>query len=209
MIQLCNEDDLTPVHALPRRGYTDVEIVIGLAAGTPTAADALVDRYGASISRRVWRLLGADPEHDDVVQTVFVHVLQSINSLADPKALPDWIAKTTVNVVRNELRRRKTRRMVSFAPEPGPDLPSHADPEEEFRLRRALAILNTMKIEDRICFIMRYIEGAEFKEIAAATGQSLPTVKRRVPRAREVFLKKAMRDRFLAELPQQESEDER
>lgn len=190
------------------RVFSDLEIVEGIASGVPAAAEALVDRYGKSINRRVWRLLGADGEHADVVQNVYAQIFKSICRLRDPKALPDWIVKTTVSVVRNELRRRKIRRIVSFVEKPGHDLPGTADLDEQLRLRRAVAVLNKMNVDDRIIFVMRYVEGAGFNEIAVATGASLATVKRRVPRARETFLKKAMRDPFLASVAMEEGNDD-
>ena len=67
----------------------DREIVEGILSQDPSSARALVDKYGRLINHRVWRLLGADPEHEDVVQQVFVTILKSLPKLKDPEALPD------------------------------------------------------------------------------------------------------------------------
>ena len=172
----------------------DREIVEGILSQDPSSARALVDKYGRLINHRVWRLLGADPEHEDVVQQVFVTILKSLPKLKDPEALPDWIGKITINTVRNEHRSRRLRRLIRFTDEPA-SLPSTgADPEEQLVLKRGFAILGKLNDEDRVLFVMRFMEGAELKEIVRQTGHSLATVKRRLARARKVFLKKASRD---------------
>ena len=57
-----------------------------------------------------------------------------------------------------------------------------------------------MPVNDRIAFVLRYVEELELKEIARMTDCSLATVKRRVVRGRETFLKKASCDPVLAHL---------
>ncbi len=179
---------------------TTEELVAGLKLGDPESTAALVDRFGVSIDRRVWRLLGADSEHHDVVQQVYTQILESIGKLREPAAFADWVTRVTVNVVRNELRRRKYRRIVRLDPESACGMLDPVDPEDRVRVIRAYRILETMKADARIYFVMRFIEGAELREVAAATGCSLATAKRRIGRARDAFLKKAMRDPFLASL---------
>jgi len=46
--------------------------------------------------------------------------------------------------------------------------------------------------------VMRFVEETEVSEIAEAFGWSITTSRRRIQRARDVFLKKAMRDPLLA-----------
>ena len=57
-----------------------------------------------------------------------------------------------------------------------------------------------MSDEDRILFVMRFVEGVNLREIARHTGRSLATVKRRIVKAREIFIKKARRDPDLVSL---------
>ena len=63
--------------------------------GDQQAWDALVERYAPliwSICRR-YRLSDADAE--DVSQTVWLHLVDHLDSLRDPAALPGWLATTT------------------------------------------------------------------------------------------------------------------
>jgi RNA polymerase sigma factor (sigma-70 family) len=63
--------------------------------GDKQAWDALVERYAPliwSICRR-YRLGGADAE--DVGQAIWLHLVEHLDGLRDPAALPGWLATTT------------------------------------------------------------------------------------------------------------------
>jgi len=71
------------------------DLVIRVRNGDQLAWDALVERYAPliwSICRR-YRLGGADAE--DVGQSVWVHLVDQLDRLRDPAALPGWLATTT------------------------------------------------------------------------------------------------------------------
>ena len=96
------------LRVMPWRG-TDEELLTLLRRGGEVAGAALYDRYAPTIRRLVWRLLGGDEEHDDVVQQVFLHALSSMGTLRDPEALEGWLVGITVNTVRREIRGRRFR----------------------------------------------------------------------------------------------------
>jgi RNA polymerase sigma factor (sigma-70 family) len=73
------------------------ELVGRAAAGEQAAWDRIVDRYAPlvwSICRR-YRLTEADAE--DVGATVWLRLVERLDSLREPAALPGWIATTTRN----------------------------------------------------------------------------------------------------------------
>src|SRR5687767_3895277 len=71
-------------------------------AGDPRTGTILFDRCEAQVNRLVWRVLGADEEHDDLVQQVFVALLAGLRRVRDPAALHGWVAAVTINTVRSE-----------------------------------------------------------------------------------------------------------
>ena len=78
--------------------------------GDKQAWDALVERYAPllwSICRR-YRLGGTDA--DDVGQSVWLRLLEQLDKIRDPAALPGWLATTT---------RRECGRMLRAARAPG------------------------------------------------------------------------------------------
>jgi RNA polymerase sigma factor (sigma-70 family) len=71
------------------------DLVTRASNGDRQAWDALVERYAPliwSICRR-YRLGGADAE--DVNQAVWLHLVEHLDNLRDPAALPGWLATTT------------------------------------------------------------------------------------------------------------------
>ena len=182
------------------RALSDEEIVRGLVRRDQRAAAALYDRFGEGINRRVWRLLGADAEHDDVVHQVFVNVLASIRQLESPSSLEGWITRITINTVRRTIRSRKVRRILVPVAYP-PDVTAEGDgPESGALVKRFYEILGRMRTEDHLVFALRFVEGYSLAEVAAAAGISLATVKRRIARAKYEFVRRATGDPVLGSL---------
>jgi RNA polymerase sigma-70 factor (ECF subfamily) len=147
------------------------------------------------------RLLGPDPELNDLLQDVFVAALASIRKLDNPKALRAWLARIAVHHVRHCLRRRKRWSFVRFlspddvaaarAPQP--------DPEASEALRATYRVLAALPADERIAFALRFVEGMDLAEIAAACGVSLATTKRRIARAEGRFSELARAEPALVE----------
>ncbi|NMB77106.1 MAG: sigma-70 family RNA polymerase sigma factor [Myxococcales bacterium] len=154
--------------------------------------------FGPLVNRLVWRLLGADRDHDDVVQQSFLNLFEAAGGVREARALPAWVACVTVNTVRRELRRRKLLRLFfpPAAPPPAPAVPG-ADAERRMFLERCYVFLERMSTEDRIVFSLRFIEGYTLEEVAQLCGCSLATAKRRLARARQKFSELAARDSLL------------
>lgn len=148
----------------------------------------LFRRFSAEVNNLVWRLLGADADHNDIVQQVFFKALGRWRSLREPERLGTWIRTITVNTVYQELRRRETRRLFARAL-PASALHRDLVREVEARdfLRAALTIIERLPPKERIVFVLRFIEEKPVEEVATLCQTSLGTVKRRLKRAEERF----------------------
>src|SRR5262249_23565297 len=71
-------------------GRTDEEIVRATRAREPWAAAALLDRYGAMVERIIRRVVGPDPELEDLVHDAFASCLASIGQVRDGDAVKGW-----------------------------------------------------------------------------------------------------------------------
>ena len=82
--------------ARPARDYSVVaDLVAGARNGDGQAWDALVERYAPLIWSICRRYGIGGPAAEDVVQHVWLHLVESLNDLRDPAALPGWISTTT------------------------------------------------------------------------------------------------------------------
>jgi RNA polymerase sigma-70 factor (ECF subfamily) len=169
-----------------------------LQTGDPRAGALLYDTFRDLVERLVWRMLGNDPDSPDVVQRAFVHLLGSARSVREPKALVNWVKTVTTNTVRDELKRRRSYRATNQEDEL-PDVPSSARADSSDLLRRILRILDTLDIDERLAFHLRYVEECKLEEAALFCDCSLATFKRRLQRAEAAFTEKAKADPFLSE----------
>ena len=94
----------------------------------------------------------------------------------------------------NRCKSHLVRRSVAEVPlDDAPPLADSADTEAALEradllqlVERALADLSPDKRE---AFVLKHVEGLSYEEMAAVTGERIPTLKMRVHRAREVLLK--------------------
>jgi RNA polymerase sigma-70 factor, ECF subfamily len=170
----------------------DVEDAIALAnalrGGDPGAPAELFDRYGMSVHRLLVRIIGSsDPESNDLLHDTFLRALQSVNRLKKPHALKSWLHRIAVFTAREWLRARK-RMGHPQPPTAIPDRPAvSAAPEAREAVRALYEILDTFPRDERIAFVLRFIEGMELTHIADACRVSLSTARRRIKRAEVRF----------------------
>lgn len=150
----------------------------------PNAPAALWARFSPMVHRMLRRTLGPGHDVEDVVQEVFLCVFQKVGGLREPRALRAFVISVTALTARYELRRRWVGRWVRLGRDPEhPDVRAfHPDPEGREALTRFYKILDRVKPADRTAFVLRFIEGLELAEVAAALDTSLATAKRRITR---------------------------
>jgi len=164
------------------------------------AAAAVYGRFCGDVNRLVWRVLGADAEHDDVVHQVFVQIISGLAKVRDAERLAAWVTSVCVKTVRTEIRRRRVRRFFLAGPA---EIPRIAAPVEDHEARelleRVYALLDVLPANERIAFALRYIDERPLLEVAEACGCSLATIKRRLSKAEMRFVQLAKREPAVAE----------
>lgn len=182
-LQPVNERDAVELEAL----------LAAVARGERESVGLFFDRFEREVNRLVWTMLGADAEHDDLVNQAFESMLQKLASVRSAAALHGWVRQVTVNTVRMELRRRRWRRFFSSEEEQALEHPDFSVPDEHerARLRALYRALDRLSVDDRTLIVLRHLEGLELTELAEAVDVSLATVKRRLARA-EARLSKTM-----------------
>ncbi len=164
-------------------------------------APLFYDRFQPEVNRLVWRLLGADPDHDDVVQHVFLTALRRVSQVREADKLLPWVRSITVNSVYDEIRKRRLRRLFLR------DAVQHEvhrslvhDVEVRDFLLRAKRVLDRMPAAERLVFLLYALEGKTLSEISELCGYSVATAKRRLNRANERLEKLVGREPELARL---------
>ena len=176
------------VRPLPFSG-DDRALVAALLAEHPGAMEALYDRYVNYMERVLARIISTDVDLPELIQDIFVQAFTSIRKLRRPERLRPWLASIAVFTARKQLKRRRLgERICPADSERAPEVRiRHADMESREALRSVYEVLDGLPTDERIVFVLRYIEEMELKEAADACRISLATVKRRLRRANEKF----------------------
>jgi RNA polymerase sigma-70 factor (ECF subfamily) len=181
--------------------FGNQSLVNGLKTGNSSAAFAFCSRYGPRINRWVWRLLGADAEHDEMVQQVYVGFFSSLSKLKNVDALDAFVDSITIRTVRKEIRKRKIRRMFfNRSGEIEIDNTSEERPLRDVYIRTFYRMLNRLSVDERTVFVLKHFEGLTTDEIAQRCGYSLRTANRRLCSGRARLKEMMMKETVLIHL---------
>lgn len=165
-------------------GVGDETLVARALHGDRWAHEAIFRRYIDDVLGLATRLLGDVSEADDVAQDTFVVALARLDRLEDPSRLRSWLFGIAVHRVRRRYRARRWLRLVGMGGEGELGLFELASSTASAETRADLALidglLRKLPSEERIAWMLRAVEGESLEDIAAQTGASLATVKRRV-----------------------------
>jgi RNA polymerase sigma-70 factor (ECF subfamily) len=179
----------------------DAGLVRAILDGDPRAPRVLWDRHARLVYRILRRSLGQQNDVEDLAQEVFLNLWRRLPTLREPRTLPAFLITITTLTLRHELRRRWVRRCMTLGAKGDidPDLRVvHPNPEARQAVSRLYAILDRLGSEERIAFVLRFIEGLQLTEVAAALGLSLATAKRRLAHAHARVLHHIAKDPGLA-----------
>ncbi len=162
-------------------------------AGDTEAFRELYRIHRAQVARLVQRILGPDPEVEDVIQEAFVQVYRSLPSFQGSSLLSTWIHRVAVNVALQHIRRRKRQRAGPVVMTADPPDPSSGDPapEEDViwrdRMRKLYSALERLSPKKRAVFVLHEIEGMTAEDIAKTLRTPLITVRTRLFYARKAL----------------------
>lgn len=151
---------------------------------------ALVDTYGNMILRLAYTYLKNKADAEDIVQDVFMQVIEKNpvwNNKAHQKA---WLLRTTVNLCKNKLNVFWNRNKCSIddAAEVGDCDDYHTDTD-------VLQAVMKLGRDYRLVVHMYYYEGYSTPEIAKILGKNEATVRSLLHRARKT-LKKELKEAY-------------
>lgn len=167
----------------------DPEVVARVLGGEQEAFGILIRRYEPGLLRYAARMLGSRDVAADAVAEGLVRAYRHLASCRDPSRLRTWLYRIVANRCKSYLARRETGDIsLDDAPplaDPGDSEAAVERAEQMTMVQRALSALSS---EKREAFILKHVEGMSYDEMAAVTGERIPTLKMRVHRAREALL---------------------
>lgn len=162
--------------------------------GDNDAFEEIFRVYHTRIYNYVYRMVGNVQDAQDLTQDSFLKAYRALLRGAQPENLSAWLYRIASNTCLDALRRRrlihwqpleKLLTILNVASARSPEeqvLQSERRTGHQSEIERVLAQLPPRY---RMYLILREREGFSYQEIAAATGDSLDTVKVTLYRARE------------------------
>lgn len=163
---------------------TDEELVQRAVGGDRWAHEAIFRRYVDDVLALATRMLGDSVEADDVAQDTFTAAFAKLATLEQPSKLRSWLLGIAVHRVRRRFQARRWRRFIGIGGEDEPGLVELASPSASPEIRAELALvdglLRKLPEDERLAWTLHAVEGETLEDVAAITGMSLATVKRRI-----------------------------
>ena len=183
-----------------RDADSDAALVAALRAGDPRAELAAWNRFALGVDQTLRRLLGPEPDREDLLQEVFIRFFRRVGTVREPAAVRGFLTGICIHVVHGEITRRRRKRWLSLTPTGElPDTAAHPpDLDGREAVTRYYALLDKLGGKDRSLFVARTIEGLTLEEVAAAHDVSVSTAQRHINRAAKRIALLVRRDPVLA-----------
>ena len=166
---------------------SDASIVRRVLGGEVDAYSILVDRYFDHYVRFAIHLVGNREDAEEVVQDTFLRAYRALGRYEERERFGAWLLRILVNRARtvSAMGRRREKMFPEQIDETLPEA-AEAHPADRAALReemgRALAQLGA---DQREAFLLHYVEGLSYEEMAGVTGSGVSALKMRVKRSCE------------------------
>lgn len=178
---------------------TDEALMTRYQRGELSAFAVLVRRHKRPLYNFVLRHVGSPPAAEDVVQEVFLRIVEGAGSFKHEARFTTWAYTIARNLCIDHLRKASIRRHASLDQEAGDEGPSLGErlPDASPRASteraaesnqiqsRVIAAVEKLPEEQREVFLLRQVAGLPFQEIAQITSVAENTVKSRMRYALE------------------------
>lgn len=157
--------------------------------------DAFAQLYTETLdyTYRIVRLfIASEQDAEDMVQNVYLKVLEKADTLKNPDCFYTWLRRVTENECKNHLKKHKPVLWSGSQEDFDSSINSERDivstavsVETDEVNKRLFEAIETLPQEKRVCLQLYYFEGADIAEIASALSIPQGTVKTRLFVARK------------------------
>jgi RNA polymerase sigma-70 factor (ECF subfamily) len=159
------------------------------ARGDRGAREELYRRYVDALWKRLTRLIGPDPEREDLLQQIFLEVFQRLPQFRGEAAFSTYLYRVLTNNAYDHLKRRGRRPLPLPAEMSEAFATPDATPEQHAQSRQRLgqiwAALDRMKPKKRIALVLHVVEGLSHEQVGELVAASADTVAKRIEHARK------------------------
>lgn len=170
----------------------DARLARAALAGDQAAYSGLMSRHREAVYRLARLHAGDESEALDLTQEAFIAAFSALRRFDPGRSFRAWILRIALNKCRDWGRRRKVRRLLTFArPLEEADLVADPGPDPEMAIQSAAAVariqreIRALPAKLREPLVLCAIEGLSQDEAAQLLGVSRKTIETRIYRARQ------------------------
>ncbi|HFE44501.1 MAG TPA: RNA polymerase sigma factor [Nannocystis exedens] len=154
--------------------------------GDKRALREIHDAYQSQVRAHLHRLLGSDPDIDDMVQIVFVRAFSALGRFRGSSSLATWLYRITANSTHNLLRQRYRRNRLKAAVHWfNQGRKAHVSDASQDTRQQAESLLEHLHPDLRQVFVLYHYQGLTLHEIADVFEKPISTIGDRLSRARK------------------------
>jgi RNA polymerase sigma-70 factor (ECF subfamily) len=165
---------------------SDRELVDAIRVNDQQAEPAfriLYDRYGKRLYAYGLKVLRTESRASDIVQDTFLRLLTSIRRGDQIENVPAYLLRITRNLCLNA---RRDEHLSYMDPEHIDLIDEHRElPEDADMRQHVLRALDRLPDVYREAIVLQMYSGLSYAEICDVTGESLPTIRHRISRAKQ------------------------
>lgn len=172
-----------PEHILAAAGKGDME-----------AFKQVYDQYAKFVYNVALRMVRHTEDAQEITQDVFLLVHRKLKDFRFESSFKTWIYRITVNTTMNALKRGKKFKQNEVSFDEDLERPStmsdHVQDlmDKEYYGSVTNVLLDQLNPDQRICVVLRNMQGLSYEQIAETLDININTVRSRLKRAREKLL---------------------
>ena len=167
------------------------EILVKAAAGDIASFEIIYRAAAKFVYNVAYRMVHNAEDAEEITQEVFLNIYHKLKEFRFQSSFKTWLYRITVNRAINyskkmaSERRRREEHYKYLDTHNMLNIPGKAEDNYKEIIDLCLKVLNP---DQRICVVLRSMEGLSYQEIAGTLKISINTVRSRLKRAREKLL---------------------
>lgn len=174
--------------ASPKQRIRSELLVLRYRTGDNAALAELVSMWERPLFYYIRRLVDSEEDAWDLLQEVWCRVIQKLNKLRDPAALPAWLYTIARNTVTNHFRdTARARELREDGADPDSTNPVGESSLTAFDAGKLHLALGHLSLPHREALVLHFLEGFSLIEMAAIVEIPVGTVKSRLHHAKKAL----------------------
>ncbi|UCC95271.1 MAG: sigma-70 family RNA polymerase sigma factor [Candidatus Omnitrophota bacterium] len=139
------------------------------------------------------RITHNEADAEEITQDVFMKIHRNLKGFQFRSSFKTWVYRITVNTAINTYRRtakelkRRGDYDIALKTQRAPSA-TEASIDRKESQRLLISLLDTLNSDQRVCILLREIEGLSYREIADVLKVKVNTVRSRIKRARQALM---------------------